>query len=58
MGVITPNSLERTEVSTFRFVAAFVGQTIVGAVTLSLVQYFGKGNARWAGSGQWGVLVF
>jgi glycoside/pentoside/hexuronide:cation symporter, GPH family len=46
MGVITPNSLERTEVSTFRFVAAFIGQTIVGAATLSLVQYFGKGNAN------------
>lgn len=44
MGVITPNSMERTEVSTFRFVAAFVGQFIVGAVTLSLVQYFGNGN--------------
>jgi GPH family glycoside/pentoside/hexuronide:cation symporter len=44
MAVITPNSLERTEVSTYRFVAAFVGQFIVGAVTLSLVQYFGKGN--------------
>jgi GPH family glycoside/pentoside/hexuronide:cation symporter len=44
MAVLTPNSLERTEVSTYRFVAAFVGQFIVGAVTLSLVQYFGKGN--------------
>ncbi len=56
MGVITPNSLERTEVSTFRFVAAFVGQTIVGAVTLTLVQYFGKGNASvgW----QWTIGCF
>jgi glycoside/pentoside/hexuronide:cation symporter, GPH family len=56
MGVITPNSLERTEVSTFRFVAAFVGQFIVGAVTLSLVQYFGNGNANtgW----QWTIGCF
>ena len=46
MGVITPNSMERTEVSTFRFVAAFIGQTIVGAVTLSLVNFFGNGNAQ------------
>jgi glycoside/pentoside/hexuronide:cation symporter, GPH family len=56
MGVITPNSLERTEVSTFRFVAAFVGQFIVGAVTLSLVQYFGNGDANtgW----QWTIGCF
>jgi len=60
MGVITPNSLERTEVSTFRFVAAFVGQFIVGAVTLYLVQYFGKGNAQagWQWTiGSFGVLA-
>jgi len=44
MGVITPNSIERTEVSSFRFVAAFGGQFIVGAFTLTLVQYFGAGN--------------
>lgn len=44
MGVITPNSMERTEVSSYRFVAAFVGQFIVGAATLSLVNYFGKSN--------------
>src|SRR5690554_6901689 len=30
MGVITPNSIERTEVSSYRFVAAFGGQFIVG----------------------------
>ena len=56
MGVLTPNSLERTEVSTFRFVAAFIGQTIVGAATLTLVAYFGNGNAKvgW----QWTMGVF
>ena len=56
MGVITPNSQERTKVSTYRFVAAFVGQFIVGAVTLSFVEYFGKGNdqAGW----QWTIGIF
>jgi GPH family glycoside/pentoside/hexuronide:cation symporter len=44
MGVITPNSMERTEVSSFRFVAAFFGGLIVQATTISLVKYFGKGN--------------
>lgn len=44
MGVITPNSMERTELSSFRFVAAFVGGLIVQGSTISLVQYFGKGN--------------
>ena len=44
MAVITPNSLERTELSSFRFVAAFVGGLIVQGSTLSLVSYFGNGN--------------
>lgn len=44
MGVMTPNSMERTEVSSYRFVAAFVGAFIVQASTISLVKYFGNGN--------------
>jgi GPH family glycoside/pentoside/hexuronide:cation symporter len=44
MGVITPNSAERTTVSQYRFAAAFIGQFVVGAVTLGLVQYFGEGD--------------
>ncbi len=44
MGVITPNSMERTEVSSYRFVAAFIGALIVQASTISLVKYFGKGS--------------
>jgi GPH family glycoside/pentoside/hexuronide:cation symporter len=44
MAVITPNSMERTEISTFRFVAAFVGGIIVQGSTISLVKYFGGGN--------------
>jgi len=42
MGVITPNSLERTSVSTYRFVAAFIGGIIVQSFTLSLVNWFGN----------------
>jgi len=44
MGVITPNSLERTGLSSYRFVAAFVGGLIVQGSTISLVKYFGNGN--------------
>lgn len=44
MGVITPNSMERMEVSSFRFVAAVGGQVIVGAATLCLVDYLGGGD--------------
>ena len=44
MGVITPNSLERTEISSFRFVAAFLGGIIVQGTTMAMVNYFGKGN--------------
>jgi len=44
MGVITPNSLERTGLSSYRFVAAFVGGLIVQGSTLWLVKYFGQGD--------------
>ena len=46
MGVITPNSAERTQVSQFRFVAAFVGQFIIGATALGLVARLGGGNEQ------------
>lgn len=44
MGVITPSSTERTELSSFRFVAAFAGGLIVQGSTVFLVKYFGNGN--------------
>jgi glycoside/pentoside/hexuronide:cation symporter, GPH family len=55
MGVITPNSQERTVVSSFRFVAAFAGQFIVQFSVLRLVSLFGKGNenAGW----KWAMAV-
>ena len=46
MGVITPNSEQRTVVSSFRFVAAFSGGLIVQAVTLYLVRFFGQGDKQ------------
>src|SRR5690606_15429164 len=46
MGVLTPNAKERTEVSTYRFAAAFVGQFIIGATALSLVEYLGGGSEQ------------
>jgi glycoside/pentoside/hexuronide:cation symporter, GPH family len=46
MGVITPNSAERTEVSTYRFVAAFIGQLIIGSTALWLVLRLGGGNEQ------------
>ncbi len=46
MAVITPNSLERTELSSYRFVAAFTGGFIVQASTMALVRYFGGGDEQ------------
>lgn len=46
MGVITPNSMERQTVSTYRFVAAFVGQLIIGSTALILVERLGGGNEQ------------
>jgi GPH family glycoside/pentoside/hexuronide:cation symporter len=44
MGVLTPNSLERTSLSSYRFVLAFAGTIVVQGATLPLVKFFGKGN--------------
>ncbi len=46
MAVITPNSAERQEVSTYRFVAAFVGQVIIGSTALILVERLGAGSEQ------------
>jgi GPH family glycoside/pentoside/hexuronide:cation symporter len=55
MGVISPNAQERTVVSSFRFVAAFVGQFIVQFAVLWLVSVFGKKNE--AIGWQWAMAV-
>ena len=41
MGVISASSLERTSVSTYRFILAFLGGIIVQYFTLDLVGFFG-----------------
>lgn len=46
MGVITPDPDERTNVSQYRFVLAFIGQLIIGLTALGLVSYFGSGNEQ------------
>lgn len=44
MGVMSSNSLERTSLSSFRFVAAFTGGIIVQATALKLVKVTGGDN--------------
>lgn len=56
MGVLTPNSLERTSVSSYRFVLAFVAIFLVQGTTLPLVNFFGKGDQ--VIGFQWTMVVF
>jgi GPH family glycoside/pentoside/hexuronide:cation symporter len=44
MGVMTHSNVERTKLSSFRFIAAFTGGLIVQSTILYLVKYFGQGN--------------
>jgi len=44
MGVISPDSQERTSLSSWRFTFAFLGGLVVQFSTLRLVAFFGKGN--------------
>ena len=44
MGVISSNSLERTTVSSFRFVLAYGGLFMVQGLTIPMVKRFGHGN--------------
>jgi len=50
MAVMTNNSLERTSLSAFRSISAFVGGLIVQGFTLKLVNYFGLLTANVDGS--------
>lgn len=43
-GVMTAQSQERTDLVSFRFIAAFTGMTLVNAFTLDLVDFFGAGD--------------
>lgn len=44
MGVISPNSLERTSISSIRFLGAFTAGIFVQYFTLPLVKFFGHGS--------------
>lgn len=44
MGVITPNSQERTSISSIRFIGAFTVGIFVQFCTLPLVKFFGRGS--------------
>lgn len=44
LGVITPNSSERTSVASYRFACAFGGQLLIVAAARPLIEYFGEGN--------------
>ena len=44
MGVMTPNSLERTSISSIRFIGAFTAGVFVQYFTLKFVKFFGHGN--------------
>ncbi|HOK67640.1 MAG TPA: MFS transporter [Anaerohalosphaeraceae bacterium] len=56
MGVITPDSMDRTVVSSFRFALAFVGTFSVQLLLTRMVRFFGQGNETvgW----QWAAVVF
>ncbi|MDR3762793.1 MAG: MFS transporter [Acidobacteriota bacterium] len=56
MGVISPNSLERTSVSSYRFVLAYIGLFMVQGLTIPMVKHFGHGNDQ-VGF-QWAMAVF
>jgi glycoside/pentoside/hexuronide:cation symporter, GPH family len=46
MGVITANSEERTVLASYRFLGAASAVAFVSATMLSLVEFFGQGNAQ------------
>lgn len=50
MGVMTPDTSERTSIASYRFVAALVGQFAIQALALPLVDKFGAGDSArgWA----------
>ncbi len=43
-GVMTAESQQRTTLISFRFIAAFAGTTLVGWLTLDLVEWLGRGD--------------
>ena len=56
MGVMTPNTHERTVLSSFRFFAAFIATIMIQSCLLWLVKVFGKDNQQLGWS--WAMGVF
>ncbi len=50
MGVMSPHASERSSIAGYRFVAALIGQFMIQALTLPLVDKFGQGDSSkgWA----------
>src|SRR6185437_11244242 len=50
MGVMTPDSSERSSIASYRFVGALIGQFVIQALPLPLVAKLGHGNSAkgWA----------
>lgn len=44
LGVITPNSIERSSVASYKYVCAFLAGAVVSFFALPLANYFGGGN--------------
>jgi GPH family glycoside/pentoside/hexuronide:cation symporter len=44
MGVMTPHSIDRTSLASYRFVGVFIAALIVQGLALQLVRYFGQGD--------------
>jgi Na+/melibiose symporter-like transporter len=60
MGVMTPDVSERTNIARYRFVAALIGQFIIQALALPLVDKFGAGDSAkgWAVTmGLFGIVM-
>lgn len=57
MGVVSSDPVERTSVSTYRFVLAFAGAIVVQRLTEPLVAYFGGTEARFIDGVQTMVVI-
>ncbi|HXU16548.1 MAG TPA: MFS transporter [Terriglobales bacterium] len=53
MGVMTPDSSERSSIASYRFVGALIGQFIIQALPLPLVAKLGQGNSAKG----WGITM-
>ena len=45
LGVVSPDPIERTKLSSFKFIGAYLAGLIVSATALKMAQHFGKGDS-------------